>query len=124
MSGRGDDDELVTRVRQALERASRELDPATAGRLRAARRTALAAARGRGSPAWSSRAWLAAGVAAGVTAAVALAVLLQRGPAPDPGTAHLAAVEDLELITQGEGLDLYEDLEFYQWLAEQDAHAG
>jgi hypothetical protein len=33
-------------------------------------------------------------------------------------TAGEAALEDIEILTSNESLDLYEDYEFYQWLAE------
>lgn len=108
---------LVAAAKAALDGSVRDLDPATAGRLRAARRFALEPAPAR-LP-WLDRARQNRFVWAGGVATVAAAVLaaflylyqpVSQGPAP--------ALEDLELITSSEGLEFYDDLEFYRWLAD------
>ena len=43
-------------------------------------------------------------------------------PRTAPDTEALAApLEDIDILTTPDSLDLYEDYEFYQWLAENDA---
>jgi hypothetical protein len=102
------DPEFLKRVRAELERSATALDELTVARLRAARRRALeAGARGR---AW----FVAGGVAAGVVVATVLAMLLSPPAGGPPVTAGL---EQLEMLADAD-LDLYNDLEFYRWLAE------
>lgn len=102
------DTEFLKRVRAELDRGADTLDELTVARLRAARRRALDARPPR-------RAWLVAG---GVTAAVAtaalLAMLLASPAGGPPGTTGL---EQIELLADAD-VDLYNDLDFYRWLAE------
>ena len=105
------DDEFLRHVRSTLDEGTRELDELTIARLRTARHQALAAPR--------RRAWfLAAGLAAGAVAAglVALLVIAPVAAPPAPG------LESLDLLVEAE-IDLYDNLEFYRWLAEAP-HAG
>lgn len=114
-------DEFVRRVKQTLDAGVEEIDEATQTRLRAARRSALESRR-----AWRVPAMWGAAVAAAVTFAVVIWVAPQwRDEAPN-GTALVAAMgsSDAEAMVVFDGLDLYEDLEFYQWLAEHGDHAG
>ena len=88
------------------------LDGATRSRLNQARQRALESA-ARPGLRWP-RLWLPAGAMATVAAlglAVFLAVPLAGHRGPDAG-----AVEDAEILTASEGLDLYaEDPEFFEW---------
>ncbi|BFI96873.1 MAG: hypothetical protein RSP_23830 [Rhodanobacter sp.] len=111
---------LEQRARELYREAARNLDPATAGRLRAARREALAGTRRAAHPVAR---WL---VPSGACAAIALAALLARPSAPLPGdlapTASTAAVTgetDNSLPPDPEQADpnLYQNLDFYGWLA-------
>jgi hypothetical protein len=106
-----EDRRFAERARERLERSAQELDADTGARLRAARLRALDAAPQR------SR-WLY-GVPIGALAtasAALLAVYLSREtPALGPG----ATLEDFELLSDAEPLELYEQLEFLEWL---DAH--
>lgn len=102
------DHEFLKRVRAELDRGADALDELTVARLRAARRRALDA-RPR------ARAWfVAGGVTAGLVTAALLAVLLAPPAGGPPGTAGL---EQIELLADAD-VDLYNDLEFYRWLAE------
>ncbi len=104
--------EFLMAARAELDRGTRELDDLTVARLRAARLRAVAAR--------PRRRWLAAaGLGAGALAAGVTAFLLLATPAAPP----LAGFEQLELLSEHDALDLYKDLEFYRWLAE-DTHAG
>ncbi len=104
---------FVERARAALDQRAHELNPPIDGRLRAARRTALEGAAG-SRPRWL---W-ASGLAVAATAVLAVFLWLApptQGPAPQ--------LEDLELLSSSESLEFYEDLEFYDWLA-QDGPTG
>ncbi len=102
------DRELVAHVTGALNRDLERLDPAMRARLAAARDLALEQANARsGRP----LAWTLTALAS--SAVVVLAIVLSRD-----GLERLpvAGLEDLELLSSLDGLDLYEDLDFYEWL--------
>jgi cytochrome c-type biogenesis protein CcmH/NrfG len=106
-----------------LEASVARIDARTRSRLNQARQTALEAAGGRRSrPWWRSFALMPAGA---VAAALLVAVMLwHREPAmreTPPLEGHVAAVEDMDLLADAEGLDLIEgwDGPFYEWAADQ-----
>jgi len=111
------------RARELWHEAAQRIDPATAGRLRAARRQALDSARTPASPAR----WL---IPAGACAMVALAALMVRQPPrPQPVAAPHAvqAVDadvDNDLPPDAEQADpnLYQNLDFYGWLATNNSN--
>lgn len=99
-------DRLAERIRQQLERDAGQLDELTVARLRAARKRALEPARR------PRQRWLALLVTATVAAVVA-AVLYWQPPVALPG-----AIDDLDIVATGDDMELYEDLDFYDWLDE------
>lgn len=114
---------LEQRARELWREAARQIDPATAGRLRAARRDALQAAR---APARNATHWL---IPTGAVAAIALAALMVWQPLPRASasmqahqTASAAPEADNELPPDAEQADpaLYQNLDFYAWLAAND----
>ena len=106
------DDDFLRHVRSTLDQSTRDLDELTVARLRAARGKALAAAPHRRTALW------VAGVAAGAVAAGLVALLVITPVAAPPAN----GLESLDLLVEAE-VDLYNDLEFYRWLAES-GHAG
>jgi hypothetical protein len=92
-------------------RASERVDAVTSARLSAARARAIAAAGS--SPAY--RAWaLSAAIAAALLLAVALP---NRAPPPAAAPpADVAAGDAVELLTDDQDPQFYQDLELYQWL--------
>lgn len=125
MSEKTRDAQLVERIRRRLDEDVAGLDDATLSRLRRARQLAVSAAAegrpGRWRPARlfdrPTGDWLVpAGAFASVVAtAIALSLMVAE---PDDGLAR--EVEDLDLLTAGEELELYENLEFYQWLEKRE----
>lgn len=117
------DARFVERVRRRLDDDVSAFDSETLSRLRRARQRAIAAA---GKRSWWRAPWAAhrpagdwlvpAGAFASI-AATALALTLMVSE-PDDGIAR--EVDDLELLTAGEELELYENLEFYQWLGNHE----
>ena len=116
------DKPLEQRARALYLEAAQRIDPATAGRLRAARRQALAAAR---APQPHTARWL---IPTGAFAAIALAALMVWQPlphrAPNPPTQVANATDasadlDNELPPDADKTDpnLYQNLDFYGWLA-------
>ncbi|HTV87098.1 MAG TPA: hypothetical protein VME63_16985 [Dyella sp.] len=115
------DKSLEKRARALYHEAVQHLDPATAGRLRAARRTALQAATGHAATHHRARVLLPVGA----LAAMALAALMIWQPTPKPPAngatpaMATAAETDNELPPGAENGDpgLYQNLDFYSWLA-------
>lgn len=97
--------QFVKQVRQRLDASLQELDGPTLARLRAARRQALEQRRAR--PVWVNRMALATAMSCVLTLGV---WWVQRPVVPD------LPMEDLAVLTATDDLELYRDLEFYQWL--------
>jgi hypothetical protein len=116
------DKHLEQRARELYHEASQRIDPVTLGRLRAARRHALAAAQ---APKHHATHWL---IPTGAFAAIALAALMVWQPVPhDTVTSSNQAISmsgssvdmDTELPPDADKTDpnLYQNLDFYGWLA-------
>lgn len=114
------DNQLERRARQLWHEAAHHIDPATAGRLRAARRGALQAV---DKPAHHATRWL---IPSGAFAVIALAALMVWRPLPPPNTPTAVSsvnstIEDAdtELPPDADKTDpnLYQNLDFYDWLA-------
>jgi hypothetical protein len=99
---------FIAAVKTELDRGTQQLDELTIARLRAARRQAVAAHPRR-------RVWLAAGGLATAALTATLVALLLFAPAAAP---PVSGLEQLELLSESDSLELYRDLEFYRWLAE------
>lgn len=117
------DYELQRRARALFERACADVDARTQARLAAARRDALHPARHSSR----HRLWLPAAGAV-VACALALGVVWLRPdsmpavPAPVPAVstpAGASADVDAPLDADAEQLEMYQNLDFYQWLARQ-----
>lgn len=127
MIDRSMDDEakLVERIREQLDADVDDLDGATLSRLAEARRQAVAAA---GKPRrrwWMPRPggqgaadWL---VPAGAFASVVATVVALTIMVAEPGNGLAKEVDDLEMLTAGEEIELYENLEFYLWLQDRES---
>ena len=110
-------------ARTILEESTRRIDARTRSRLNQARHAALAAAGTRRRAWWASFTLMPA--AGAMAAALLVAVVLwHREPA---GTTPAAldgqhpAVEDMELLTDNDSIDLMEEWDgsFYEWAAAQ-----
>lgn len=107
----------------ALRRSETQLDAVLTARLRAARARALAEASARPAP-WIAApglSWLS-GAGVGATLAIGLlawTLLPKTAVLPEPaGNVNLAGVDALELLTDEQGPDFYENLDLYLWLEE------
>lgn len=114
--------QFADQARAVIEQRCQRLDSATCSRLHAIRHHALT--RRESSPA-HRRPLLRpfGGLATAGVLGVAMLLLLP-GVSPlqnlfqDDGAAAETPVEDIELLTSTDSLELFEDYEFYQWLAE------
>jgi ferric-dicitrate binding protein FerR (iron transport regulator) len=117
------DKQFEKRARALYQEATQHIDPVTAGRLRAARRTALQAATVQASPHHRARLLLPVGA----LAAMALAALMIWQPTPrqatPPTTMSAIAEQDVEIPPGADKADpgLYQNLDFYSWLAANDS---
>lgn len=116
------DNHLERRARELYREAARQVDPATAARLRAARRAALAGADG----STFAHRLLQLLLPAGAFAAIAFAALMLSSPVEGPaggaargGVTATASDADFELPPDAAAADptLYQNLDFYGWLA-------
>jgi len=110
------DERMIEVVKGHLDAGIDALDDWTTARLRDIRLRAVEAAEGKrerfGFPRWFAVGGLA-------TAAVAVLVVgLWMTDRPREST--VATVDDIEIVASQEQMQLYEDLEFYRWLATQE----
>lgn len=122
------DKHVEQRARELWHEAAQRIDPATAGRLRAARRQALEAAQ---APVRHPVRWL---IPTGAFAVIALAAMMVWHPLPQHheaasapalnGSADSTADLDSDLPPDADKTDpnLYQNLDFYGWLATADSH--
>jgi hypothetical protein len=109
----------VADARARLDESTQSLDAATLSRLNRARQAALAQ-RSRAMRAW----WLpAAGLAASGALVLALVAWYPSRHGAGPDAAGLPAVSDAD-IAADDGIEFYQDLEFYAWLDAQEQESG
>lgn len=99
---------FIAATKAALDRSAQQLDELTIARLRTARSRALEARPRR-------LAWLAAGGLATAAFTATLVAVLLFAPAAAP---PVTGLEQYDLLSENDSLELYRDLEFYRWLAE------
>lgn len=105
------DENVVSQVRDALDDSVKRIDAETSQRITAARQAALAKAPKR----FSMPKFFAATATA---LSIFVAVLLVNTQLNQ--NLETESVEAIELIASQDTIDLYEELEFYTWLVEED----
>jgi len=111
MTIHNDDPAFIAKLKTVLDQSTDLLDVRTRARLLAARRTALAEA----APLFILPRWfLPVGAAATLAAVGAIGVWWMQPATP---TVMAASVEDAELLFATDNIDLYQNLDFYRWLA-------
>jgi hypothetical protein len=130
MSGQGDQLTDFERLsRQALEESVLRVDGRVRSRLNQARQAAVEAASTRRRPLFSRFFTLVPTAGAAAAAVLVTMVLWHRGPQIElPVAADSTHLTDLDLLADGEGLDLVQDGDgsgsFYEWAAEQTEASG
>ena len=109
-------DPLTTAAKRLLDHRVQELDRQTVLALQRARANAV----GRSA---SRRPWFQWAGGLALASMAALAVTLWLWQANGANHSHLL-LEDLELMQSPENLELSEDLDFYDWLADGTATTG
>ncbi|MDY6984100.1 MAG: hypothetical protein SV422_13530 [Pseudomonadota bacterium] len=105
------DERFVAGIRRELDRSCNALDAHTLSRLNRIRHEALARRESRGT-----RMLLPFGGFVTACVLVLTVSLYMPGTAPN-GEAAVPPLEDIDLLVSADSLDLYEDYEFYEWLA-------
>jgi hypothetical protein len=115
--------------REALEESVLRIDGRVRSRLNQARQAAVEAALARRRPLFSRYFTLVPTAGAAAAAVLVAMVLWHRGPQMElPGPIESQKVEDLDLLADGEALDLVQDGDgsgsFYEWAADQTEAGG
>ena len=108
-------EQFAAQAKTHFDDSVERLDAVTLSRLNKGRHQALAHQAPARPVGWFR--WMPA---TGIAAAALMTVMIMRGPAgvdviPEPMTAS-----DLEILLEEDGLELFEDLEFYSWLEAAD----
>ena len=113
------EERFLEKVQGILDQGTENLGTRTEQRLEEIRDQALMAAGEKRSRFLLPRRWVLAGSFAMVTlAAVGLFLWLS----PSTETPPAGEIEDLEIITSQERIDLYQNLDFYRWLGSKENH--
>jgi hypothetical protein len=116
MKNYSSDKEFLEGVRDALDRNAVSLDEDTLLRLRQIRLDAVESA-GRGRRFFAFPSLVTAGGLA-TAAVVAVAVAIWSEPARQP--LPVSHPEDVQVLVAKDHLDLYQDLDFYRWLSQNE----
>jgi hypothetical protein len=101
---------LERRARELFDDSVERLDGHTRSRLNQARQAALAE--------WqrSTRSWSLTASLGGLTAVVLVAVVMLMWPGARTPNRGAVPLDDLEIVAEGDNLELLQDVEFYAWL--------
>jgi len=109
--------EIAERARQLFAESVQGLDGETRSRLARARARAVEAAGSCRFGWFTAPSWLVP--VGGVAAAALVVAMVWQNPEAPVGPVEASVINDLDILLEGENLDLFEDLEFYAWLLEQ-----
>jgi hypothetical protein len=129
MSAQGEQlTDFERRSRQVLEESVLRIDGRVRSRLNQARQAAVEAASTRRRSLHWRFATMVPTAAAAAAALVVVMFMWHRGPQVDPPLANVESQRDLDLLADGEGLDLVQDGDgsgsFYEWAADQSEANG
>jgi hypothetical protein len=120
------DDIFARQAREVFLASAGHLDPEVLARLRAARARAVEAV-GQPRARWQSYGWrMPIGAVALLFVAVVGGALLWNGGAPStlPAPFTVGGNDDDPVVFTSDNLDLYADLDFYQWMETEDQPAA
>jgi hypothetical protein len=114
MNGNDSERDFLRRVRGELDAGLEQLDPAVMKRLRESRQSALEQAEPRPFRLFGMPRLVPVGACATLAvAAVAVSLWFSMRPQALPNRVG----DEIEVLTMQGNLDMYKDLEFFQWLA-------
>ncbi len=106
---------FLEKARQALLASEDRLDVGTLARLREAREKAVEAAGERSRGFFRVPHWMRAGAFATAAAAVILFAVWVDPPKQE---LPVKSVDEFEIVLYADNLEMYEDMDFYEWLAD------
>jgi hypothetical protein len=120
MTKRTGEKAFLERVRKTLDQGEERIDARTRSRLLQIRVDALerAGLKKRFFPKWIGIPAAGLAAAAAVVLLFSIALKEPRFPIVDQN------IEDVEILSSNEGLEFFEDLDFYTWLSMQNESAG
>ena len=107
---------FLRQLNDRLDQSVEDMDVSTQARLRAARQEAVAASEVHSHPAWL----LPVGSLAAAATVAVLTVSLWLVPPDETVDNPLPPLEDFALLSDNEGLEFYQDLDFYLWLDDEN----
>ncbi|MGA1740673.1 MAG: DUF3619 family protein [Pseudohongiellaceae bacterium] len=116
MTEKKTDQQFVDNVKQELDKSCDRLDGQTLSRLNFIRHQVLENAHTGNQAAFYRRSLLSGGVLAACVLALVISLNFNRDAGSDIDIA-LSELEDMEILSAEESFELYEDMEFYQWLS-------
>lgn len=108
------DNKLINDIKETLDESVDSLDANILSRIRQVRAQAVEKS-GNQSVNWFGV--VAGGLATASVMALAIIIVTQTSD-----TSSNLPVDDIELISSSDSLELYEDLEFYEWLEDEDLY--
>ena len=108
------DSKTNSTVKKVLDTGTDALDSSTLARLRQVRREAL-----QQSPDRGVRWWMPVSALGATAAAILVATWLTTTVAPQ---ANVEGIEDIEILASADNTDLYEQMDFYEWLESQQGN--
>jgi len=111
-----DDQDFIEDISQKLRNQADNVNPVTASRLQAMRKTVLENSSQRPGLIEQYRAWFIGASVAASLLLVSLVVINMNSQS------DLNIMDDLNLLTENQSFEFYEEMEFYQWLDERENH--
>jgi len=112
---------FLEKARQSLLASEDRLDASTLSRLREARAKALEAADEHNRGFSRIPNWMRVGAFATAAAAVMVFAIWVDPPKPE---LPVKSLDEFEMVLYADNLDIYEDMDFYEWLAEAGNNGG
>lgn len=116
MSEQPSDKQFIQDIKQELDNSCERLDAHTLSRLNHIRHQALEETITEKRPAFHQRPLLSGGALAFFTLVLAVSFYFNIDT-PNEIDIALSELEDIEILSSEENFELYEDIEFYQWLS-------
>jgi len=117
-NGNKGEERFLNEVKQSLDARAESIDEKILLRLRKIRHQAILEAEGRKKGVFFFPRWIQTGALATVATAVVLVVVWFYSQRP---AFFLKNPEDFEIVSSQDQMELYENLDFYQWLAASDS---
>ena len=114
MSEKNSDQQFMQEIKQELDSSCERLDAQTLSRLNYIRHQAFEGTLEENKPAFYQRPILSGGTFAFFTLVLVISFYFNTDNANEIA---LSELEDIEILSSEESFELYEDIEFYQWLS-------